>query len=896
MKHFSKIILIFVLSLLFFYNKNLFADIDSTGSFVIPHSEYFLPKIGLALSGGGARGISQIGVLKAFENGGIKVSYIAGTSIGAIIGGLFASGYDADELDSVITSNDWKQTVAATSNIRGDLFLDQKEIYDKSILTLKFNDFNFVVPEAVSGGSPFEYFIQRLFWNGLYQPELSFDSLKIPFRAVATDLATGRSISFKKGNIAKVVRASATIPLRYTPMRIDSLILADGGILANIPVSSLDEFNPDIRIAVNTTSQLLEPKDLDNPWNLADQVVSISMEKFANEAIKLSDILIEPAISRHSNSDFSNFAYLIENGYKSAKLLLPKIDSIINFSTFNKITKFVDSLHISFTYPFKIELNDFEIPLNEKINSNYLTINNKKDFIYFIKILNNSSYSIFNKFDCFYNNNVLKIHAIKKVKILKIRLEISDTKDFNIERLNSEISSKFIGKYYSNSSLDSIKELILKNLHKNGYIFSHINYFNIYNNELFCSIAIGIIDKIVLSGTKVSSFLVMRDITFKEGEPANINKLIDSWENLLSTELFNSIEIFPFRDSEEKLRIIISLTDGGAQTLRIGGRIDNERNSQIGIFAIQDNLFNVGPRLSFRFSGAESYTNIGLKFENSRIFNTDLNFIIDGYYQSKKKYEYTTIWDETLTKYDYIRTLNYKIDRYGIMSTFGIQIERDGKLYSRIRYEKQKFNKESNSIKSDYYTISTIKFGTIFDNQNSAFFPTKGRVIELSLETNLSQTNDTKAFSKASLLYLNNRSFGSHTFTFQFMFGYADATLPNPEFFTAGGEDSFFGLREDELVGRQLIQGSLKYRYLLPFKLFFDTYLFGRYDFGSVWEKPENIRLDNLKNGIGLGLAWDTPLGPAKVSTGKCFYFINNKTSTVWGPTEVYFSLGLNLQ
>jgi NTE family protein len=849
----------------------------------------------LALSGGGARGVSHIGVLKAFEDGGIKISYIAGTSIGAIIGGLYASGYNADELDSLITNNDWKQTVAVSSNIRGDLFLDQKDIYDKSIITLKFDDFNFIVPEAVSGGTPFEYFIQRLFWKGLYQPELSFDSLKIPFRAVATDLATGRSISFKSGNIAKVVRASATIPLRYTPMRMDSLILADGGILANIPVGSLDEFNPDIRLAVNTTSPLLEPKDLDNPWNLADQVVSITMEKFAIEAIKKSDVLIEPPIFRHSNTDFSNFNFLIENGFKSASLLLPKIDSIILERNVIKIKKYIDSLPLQIKSPFKIELSDFDTSFSNKFYSNYLEINDAQGFVNFIKRLNDSSQKAYSHYICNFKDKILIIKAVRKTNIFKIKLEISDTKDIDISRLENEINNKFTGIYYSNSELQNIKDYILKYLHKNGFIFSHINSFNFHNNELISSISIGIIDKIILNGTKVSRFLVMRDVTFKEGEPANITKLVESWENLLSTELFNSIEIFPFRDKDERLKIIINLTDGGTQTLRIGGRIDNERNTQAGIYAIQDNLFNVGPRLSFRFSGAESYQNMGLKLENSRIFNTDLNLIIDGYYQNKKQYEYTTI-DKTLTEYDFSRILNYEIDRYGIIGAFGMQIERDGKIYSRLRYEKQRFNKLSDSIKSDYYSISTIKFGTIFDNQNSAFFPSIGRVIELSLETNLSQSSDVIPFSKATLLYLNHTSFNSHTFTYQFIFGIADATLPFPEFFTAGGEDSFYGLREDEQVGRQVIQGSIKYRYLLPVKLFFDTYFFGRYDFGSVWDKPENIKLNNLKNGIGFGLAWDTPLGPAKVSAGKCFYFINNKTSTVWGPTEVYFSIGLNLQ
>ena len=112
----------------------------------------------------------------------------------------------------------------------------------------------------------------------------------------------------------------------------------------------------------------------------------------------------------------------------------------------------------------------------------------------------------YNQYNCTFLNNILTIKSVKKIKIVKIKLKISDTKDFNSDRIEAEINSKFISDYYSNSTLENIKLQILQSLHKRGFIFSHLNYFDFKNNELFVSVSIGIIDKIVLHGTKSQQF------------------------------------------------------------------------------------------------------------------------------------------------------------------------------------------------------------------------------------------------------------------------------------------------------------------------------------------------------------------------------------------------------
>ncbi|MCL5992134.1 MAG: patatin-like phospholipase family protein, partial [Bacteroidetes bacterium] len=321
------------------------------------------PKIAIVLSGGGARGIAQIGVMKELVKSGIPTDYIIGTSIGAIIGGLYAVGYSPEELDSIMVNTDWDDILSLGSEQdRSELFLDQKVIQDRSLITLRFNNFQFVVPEAISLGTKFNAFLQKLVWNALYQSNGDFDNLKYPFRSITSDLVKGRTVSLKSGNLVTAMRASAAVPLRYTPVRIDSMILVDGGLMANIPVEAAKEFKPDLIIAVNTISPLLPAEELSKPWNLADQVVSILMMYFSKLSSQNADILITPDIKEHSNSDFTHLDSLISIGETSTKKLMPEIEKIIKGKLdsiyYTKYIKPVEDLQSKISFS-NVELTGF---------------------------------------------------------------------------------------------------------------------------------------------------------------------------------------------------------------------------------------------------------------------------------------------------------------------------------------------------------------------------------------------------------------------------------------------------------------------------------------------------------------------------------------------------------
>jgi NTE family protein len=193
------------------------------------------PQIVLVLSGGGARGIAQIGVLQTLHRAGILPDAVVGSSIGAILGGLYASGYSPEELEELVRRTDWNTLLALQEQERRELFVEQKLERDRSLLTLYFENFRPILPLAVVTGSRITAFLEQLLWNAPYQSS-DFDRLRCRFRAVATDLLRGESIALNSGDLALALRASASFPLRYPPVQWDSLLLVDGGLKANLPV------------------------------------------------------------------------------------------------------------------------------------------------------------------------------------------------------------------------------------------------------------------------------------------------------------------------------------------------------------------------------------------------------------------------------------------------------------------------------------------------------------------------------------------------------------------------------------------------------------------------------------------------------------------------------------
>ncbi len=282
------------------------------------------PKTGLVLSGGAARGLAHIGVLKALEERGIRIDAIAGTSMGAVIGGLYASGYSTEELEKLALELDWQQ-VLSDDPPRQDVPFRRKQD-DRDFLVkrkLSFRDDGSLgLPLGVIQGQNLALLLERLLVHT--SDTRDFDRLPIPFRAVATDIANDKKVIFRSGHLPQAIRASMSIPAVFAPVEIDGRLLVDGGMVDNIPMDVARSMGVERLIVVDIGSPLLKRDQLLTVVDVLNQ--SITMMTRRNSEAQLAtlrpeDLLVQPALAGFGSTDFGRAEQLIDAGYRAANAL-----------------------------------------------------------------------------------------------------------------------------------------------------------------------------------------------------------------------------------------------------------------------------------------------------------------------------------------------------------------------------------------------------------------------------------------------------------------------------------------------------------------------------------------------------------------------------------------------
>lgn len=283
--------------------------------------------VGLVLGGGGARGIAHVGVLKVLERERIPVCAVAGTSMGAIVGGLYAAGYDAEELERLVGAIDWAD--ALTDNPpREDLPMERKEEDFRHLLDLEigYRDGRLGIPVGLVRGQKLMLLLRRLTLSTWQTPD--FDHLPIPFRAVATDIVTGGKAVFADGDLAVALRASMSVPGAFAPVKVGGRLLVDGGLAENVPVSEVRVLGARRMIVVDVGSPLLGEAGLTSPAAILDQVVTALMaEKTARDldTLDAGDVLIRPELGDLTAGQFNRAADAVAAGERAAEALLPRL-------------------------------------------------------------------------------------------------------------------------------------------------------------------------------------------------------------------------------------------------------------------------------------------------------------------------------------------------------------------------------------------------------------------------------------------------------------------------------------------------------------------------------------------------------------------------------------------
>jgi NTE family protein len=282
------------------------------------------PRVALTLSGGGARGIAHVGALRALEEGGIPVDAIAANSIGAIVGGIYATGKDAAELERIVRSMDWASLFSGRPD-RRSLPVARREDRYASTAGVSFGWRKVKLPRGLLAEHRVNRFLIEYLAPAGYAVGGDFDRLPIPFRAVAADLAGGERVVLAKGDLARAVRASMSIPLLFPPVEWEGRQLVDGLVVDNLPIDVAKAFGAAVTVAIDASSPPLEPSEYESAFGVAAQVSDLLVRRRHRDFSAEADVLVRPDLGRHSATDYSGFEELIEAGYQAAKASLPAI-------------------------------------------------------------------------------------------------------------------------------------------------------------------------------------------------------------------------------------------------------------------------------------------------------------------------------------------------------------------------------------------------------------------------------------------------------------------------------------------------------------------------------------------------------------------------------------------
>lgn len=270
------------------------------------------PRIGLSLAGGGAKGFSHVGVLKVLDSLGVKVDYISGTSMGAIVGGLYASGYSGKEIEKIVMDTDFYSLILDPKATRQETTFFNKSV-DKYLLSIPLKNGKITLPSSISTGQKNVYLLKELFKN--VSNINDFSKLPIPFMCIATNLESGNMEIFEKGDLVQSIMASSAFPSLMDPVKIGDSIYIDGAMTVNYPSKPLKDKGIDIVIGVDLNQDLSKREDLNSIVAILNQVIDFGIKKDTRRQYKYTDINIKPDLKGMTATSYDDKKKILDSGY-----------------------------------------------------------------------------------------------------------------------------------------------------------------------------------------------------------------------------------------------------------------------------------------------------------------------------------------------------------------------------------------------------------------------------------------------------------------------------------------------------------------------------------------------------------------------------------------------------
>jgi NTE family protein len=285
------------------------------------------PRIGVALSGGGARGIAHGGVLQALEEMRVPIDVIGGTSMGAIVAGLYASGLSPDQIEAALTEVEWERVLSDTP-LRGSLEFRRREDDRRYVWEIEMgvDSDGLQVPGGLIAGQELGELLRR--HTFAVAAVDSFDDLPVPFVAIATDVRTGQKVALREGDLATALRASMAIPTVFTPIEVDGRLLVDGGLTDNLPVDEVRSLGADVVIAVDVSLPIDADDEIRSPFDVLERTAAIVSRTRLADQLERADLVITPELEGYGIFDFDDRERLIELGALAARSAADRLDDL----------------------------------------------------------------------------------------------------------------------------------------------------------------------------------------------------------------------------------------------------------------------------------------------------------------------------------------------------------------------------------------------------------------------------------------------------------------------------------------------------------------------------------------------------------------------------------------
>ncbi len=827
---------------------------------VLPVAET-VPRLGLALAGGGAKAAASIGVLKVLQQEGIPVALVAGTSMGAGVGGLLAAGYRADEIESIFLGNDWND-IFNDRPARAFLTQEQKDAGSRHLLEFTFQQGRFMPPYGLTAGQKLTNLLVSRTLAASFEADFDFNRLKVPFRAIATDIENGDMVVLDHGLLHDAIRASTAIPLVFQPVEIQGRLLVDGGLVNNLPVEVVRSMGAEVVIAVDASARLEKKDRLVSLVEIMSQSISLQVRKESERQASLADLVITPDTSDYSFTDFPSIPSIVKKGEETARAALPRIRELMRPRAANAQAGQI--LITSLSVRGHRTVSDATIrfamtPVLSPRSATGLEIRKALAEVYRLGRFSDLALTLEPEgagyravLDVTENRVITSVRVggntiVPDADILSA-LEWQTGAPLNSTRIAAELDK------------------IITSYHNQGYLLARVDRTDVTTDgKLEIHISEGRVDNITLSGhSKTSRYLIRRETETRAGSPLNFETAAHDIQHLYALDYFESIGVDMNKSAQGGIDMTIRIKEKPANRVRLGLRYDLEDHFTGLTDLMVDNVGGRGVKI-FLNTRYGNYTDFTFGYRSPVVLRTNFQHTVDAFYRERDYFIYQ----------DKHKVRVIEITRKGAEVAFGYQWFRFGDSFLRYRFVSDTAT-ESLGVDpaSDRIRIGTAAFLSTVDTRDSSTFAHEGMFFRFLYETAAPAYGGNVKYTKTwfadqQFIPLGER----HTLGFEAAAGLGSGSIPYEEKYGIGGADyltgmPLFGYQRREFTGDDLVALSASYRYRVfdyQLSLIKAVYLNFTYQLANVWATRDAMSLRDLRSGAGIGLHADTIIGPVRL-------------------------------